>query len=178
MTRRGAGVLLDNASICATRPLWYEPIYNTTEAALVILSKNLANQFIPHKIRVNAVDLGFVLTPDWTKAATQLTEGTGRTWQACIAALAAGRAPIRRFASPKEVASFFVFLCSDKASYSVGSTHNVDGGMLRKIARGGTRRQARNDALANVQTRSNYHGARSVLLHHGGPPSLLWTGMR
>ena len=48
--------------------------------------------------------------------------------------IAAQNAPIKRFATPEEVASFFVFLCSDKASYSVGSTYYVDGGMLRTIA--------------------------------------------
>jgi NAD(P)-dependent dehydrogenase (short-subunit alcohol dehydrogenase family) len=134
MTRRGGGVILNNASICASQPLWYEPIYNVTKAALVMFSKNLANELIPHGIRVNALNLGFVLTPDWVKTATQLTEGTGRTWQDYIADLAAQNAPIKRFASPAEVASFFVFLCSDKASYSVGSTYYVDGGMLRTVS--------------------------------------------
>jgi NAD(P)-dependent dehydrogenase (short-subunit alcohol dehydrogenase family) len=134
MIRRGGGVVLNNASICAAQPLWYEPIYNVTKAALVMFSKNLANELIPHGIRVNALNLGFVLTPDWVKTATQLTEGTGRTWQDYIADLAAQNAPIKRFASPAEVASFFVFLCSDKASYSVGSTYYVDGGMLRTVS--------------------------------------------
>jgi NAD(P)-dependent dehydrogenase (short-subunit alcohol dehydrogenase family) len=134
MIRRGGGVILNNASICATQPLWYEPVYNTTKAALVMLSKNLANELIPHNIRVNALNLGFVLTPDWIKTATELTAGSGRPWQDYIADIAAQNAPIKRFASPEEVASFFVFLCSDKASYSVGSTYYVDGGMLRTIS--------------------------------------------
>ena len=42
-------------------------------------------------------------------------------------------APIRRFATPEELADFFVFLCSDRASYSVGSTYYVDGGMLKTV---------------------------------------------
>ena len=133
MIRRGGGVILNNASICASQPLWYEPIYNTTKAALVMLSKNLANELIPHNIRVNALNLGFVLTPDWIKTASQLTDGTGRSWQDYIREIAEQNAPIKRFASPEEVASFFVFLCSERASYSVGSTYYVDGGMLRTI---------------------------------------------
>ena len=40
-------------------------------------------------------------------------------------------APIERFGTPEELASFFVFLCSKRASYSVGSTYFVDGGMPR-----------------------------------------------
>jgi 3-oxoacyl-[acyl-carrier protein] reductase len=134
MIRRGGGVILNNASICARQPLWYEPIYNVTKAALVMLSKNLANELIAQNIRVNAINLGLVLTPDWIKTATQLTEGTGRTWQDYIQGVAHEHAPIRRFASPEEVAGFFVFLCSERASYSVGSTCYVDGGMLRTVA--------------------------------------------
>ena len=73
MQAQGGGVILNNASICAAQPLWYEPIYNVTKAALVMLSKNLANELIPHNIRVNALNLGLVLTPDWIKTAKQLT---------------------------------------------------------------------------------------------------------
>jgi len=42
-------------------------------------------------------------------------------------------APIDRFATAEELANFFVFLCSERASYSVGSTYFVDGGMLKTI---------------------------------------------
>ena len=36
-------------------------------------------------------------------------------------------------ASPEEIADFFVFMCSDRASYSVGSTYFVDGGMSKAV---------------------------------------------
>ena len=42
-------------------------------------------------------------------------------------------APIKRFATVEEMADFFVFLCSERASYAVGSTYFVDGGMLRTV---------------------------------------------
>jgi NAD(P)-dependent dehydrogenase (short-subunit alcohol dehydrogenase family) len=133
MRQRGGGVILNNASICAAQPLWYEPIYNVTKAALVMLSKNMANEFIKDGIRVNAINPGFVLTPDWIKTAKQLTADTGGDWQSYINDLAKENAPIARFASPEEVADFFVFLCSARAGYSVGSTYFVDGGMLKTI---------------------------------------------
>jgi 3-oxoacyl-[acyl-carrier protein] reductase len=133
MQRRGGGVILNNGSICATQPLWYEPIYNVTKAALVMLSKNLANELIPHNIRVNALNLGLVLTPDWINTATKLTDGTGKDWQSYIEGVAREHAPINRFAAPEEVAAFFVFLCSGRASYSVGATYYVDGGMLKVV---------------------------------------------
>lgn len=133
MKRRGGGVILNNASICAAQPLWYEPIYNVTKAALVMASKNMANEFIKDGIRVNAINPGFVLTPDWIKTAKQLTADSGGDWKGYIDGLAKENAPIARFASPEEVADFFVFLCSARASYSVGSTYFVDGGMLKTI---------------------------------------------
>jgi NAD(P)-dependent dehydrogenase (short-subunit alcohol dehydrogenase family) len=96
-------------------------------------SKTMSTEFIKDGIRVNAVNCGFVLTPDWIKTATQLTAGTGRDWKSYIDDLARENAPIGRFASPEEVADFFVFLCSARASYSVGSTYFIDGGMLKSI---------------------------------------------
>lgn len=133
MQRRGGGVILNNASICATQPLGYEPIYNTTKAALVMFSKCLANELIPMNIRVNTVNPGLVMTPDWQKTAKILTEGTHTTWEEYLDKIAKENAPIGRFATPEEVADLFVFLCSERASYCVGSTYYIDGGWLRVI---------------------------------------------
>jgi NAD(P)-dependent dehydrogenase (short-subunit alcohol dehydrogenase family) len=133
MRNRGGGVILNNASICATQPLYYEPIYNVTKAALVMFSKCLANELIPYNIRVNAINPGLVMTPDWKKTATLLTEGKDSTWEEYLDQIAEDNAPIGRFASPEEVADFFVFLCSPRASYCVGSTYYIDGGWLKVI---------------------------------------------
>jgi NAD(P)-dependent dehydrogenase (short-subunit alcohol dehydrogenase family) len=133
MHQRGGGVILNNASICATQPLYYEPIYNTTKAALVMFTKCLANELIPMNIRVNAVNPGLVMTPDWIKTAKILTEGKPISWEEHLDHIAKENAPIGRFASPEEIANLFVFLCSEKASYCVGSTYYIDGGWLRVI---------------------------------------------
>jgi len=133
MRKRGGGVVLNNASICATQPLGYEPIYNVTKAALVMFSKCLANEVIPYNIRVNTVNPGLVLTPDWKKTATLLTAGKDMTPEQYLDKIARDNAPIGRFASPEEIAPFFVFLCSPRASYSVGSTYYIDGGWLKVI---------------------------------------------
>jgi NAD(P)-dependent dehydrogenase (short-subunit alcohol dehydrogenase family) len=133
MRQRGGGVILHNASICAVQPLWYEPIYNVTKAALMMFSKTLSLELIKDKIRVNTVNPGLILTPDWIKTAKQLTADKGGDWQGYLDAIAKEHAPIERFGSPEELANFFVFLCSDRASYSVGSTYFVDGGMLKVV---------------------------------------------
>lgn len=133
MKARGGGAILNNASICAAQPLGYEPIYNVTKAALMMLSKNMANEFIKDNIRVNTINPGLVLTPDWIKTAKELTRDSGGDWEGHLQQVADEHAPIRRFATAAELASFIVFLCSERASYSVGSTYFVDGGMLRTV---------------------------------------------
>ena len=60
-------------------------------------------------------------------------EGCWRTGHEQAASVARENAPIDRFATPEEVADFYVFLCSDRASYSVGSAYFVDGGWLRTV---------------------------------------------
>lgn len=130
MRKRGGGVILNTASICATQPLYYEPIYNTTKAALVMMGKCLANELIQDNIRVNTINPGLILTPDWWKTAGILAEKEGITAQAYLDHIAIENTPIQRFATPEELADFYVFMASDRASYCVGSTYYVDGGWL------------------------------------------------
>jgi NAD(P)-dependent dehydrogenase (short-subunit alcohol dehydrogenase family) len=133
MRTRGGGVILNNASICAKQPLFYEPIYNTTKAALMMLTKCMANEFVKDNIRVNCVNPGLVLTPDWIHTAKKLTAGGETTWEEYLEQLAKKSAPIGRFANPQEIADFFVFLCSPRASYCLGATYAVDGGWLNTV---------------------------------------------
>lgn len=133
MKAKGGGVVLHNASICAVQPLWYEPIYNVTKSALMMFSKTLATEVAPDNIRVNCINPGLILTPDWIKTAKQLTADTGGDWEGYLQGVANEHAVAKRFGTPEELAHFFVFLCSDKASYSMGSTYFVDGGMLKTL---------------------------------------------
>jgi len=133
MRKRGGGVILNNASICAKQPLGYEPIYNTTKSGLVMFGKCLANEVIKYNIRVNTVNPGLILTPDWRKSAGILTNGTGQTVDGYLDKIAKEFTPIGRFATPQELAHFFVFLCSPRASYCVGSSYYVDGGWLKTV---------------------------------------------
>jgi NAD(P)-dependent dehydrogenase (short-subunit alcohol dehydrogenase family) len=131
MQQRGGGSVIHNASICAVQPLWYEPIYNTTKAALMMFSKTLANEVVGDNIRVNTVNPGLILTPDWVKTAKQIAGDDG--YEAHLQGVADEAGGMKRFGSPAELANFFVFLCSDKASYSTGSTYFVDGGWLKTV---------------------------------------------
>jgi NAD(P)-dependent dehydrogenase (short-subunit alcohol dehydrogenase family) len=133
MRKRGGGAIVNTASICAKQPLGYEPIYNTTKAALVMFGKCLANELVADNIRVNTVNPGLVLTPDWKKTAGILTQGTQTTVDQYLDRIAKDNAPIGRFASPEEIADFYLFLCSKRASYCVGSVYYIDGGWLKTV---------------------------------------------
>ena len=134
MRKRGGGAILHNASICAKQPLPHEPIYNVTKAALMMFSKCLANELIGDNIRVNCVNPGLVMTEGWIEPVKQWTAGTDTTWQQYLDGVARQYAPIGRFATPEELADFFVFLCSPRASYCVGAAYYVDGGWLASVA--------------------------------------------
>jgi NAD(P)-dependent dehydrogenase (short-subunit alcohol dehydrogenase family) len=133
MRMRAGGVIVNNGSICAAQPLGYEPIYNVTKAALQMFSRCLAGELIGDNIRVNTINPGLVLTPDWVKTAKQLTASTGGDWQGHLNAIARDLAPINRFASVEELADFFLFLCSPRASFCVGGSYFVDGGQKKTV---------------------------------------------
>ena len=130
MEKKGGGAMLMNASICAVQPLWYEPIYNTTKAALLMFGKCLSTEMIKRGIRVNTVNPGLIRTHDWENTARELK---GPDWEAYLQEVADEHADIRRFGTVDELADFCVFLCSPRASYSVGSAYHVDGGMLKTV---------------------------------------------
>jgi len=133
MKKRNGGIIINNASICAKQPLGYEPIYNTTKAALSMFSKCLAEEVIGDNIRVNTVNPGLILTEDWKKTATALGKKEGVSAEQYLDRLAKDNTPIGRFATTEELADFFVFLSSPRASYCVGSTFYVDGGWLKVV---------------------------------------------
>ncbi len=127
------GVIINTASLCAMQPLYYEPIYNVTKAALNMYSKCLADELIKDNIRVMAVSPGLVLTPDWHKTAAILSKKEGITAEQYFQNIATAMAPIGRFASPAEVARFYVFLASKQASYCLGTNFHVDGGATQVL---------------------------------------------
>jgi len=101
MEKRGGGVILNNSSICAKQPLGYEPIYNTTKAALSMFSKCLANECIPLKIRVNTINPGLIMTPDWRNTAAKAGPEQGLSTDEYLDNIAKENTPIGRFATPE-----------------------------------------------------------------------------
>jgi NAD(P)-dependent dehydrogenase (short-subunit alcohol dehydrogenase family) len=98
-----------------------------------MFSKCLAYELIPFNIRVNLINPGLIETEGWMGSVRQQAANTGQTEQQVLDGIAKQYAPIGRFATPEELANFFVFLCSPRASYCVGSSYYVDGGWLNVV---------------------------------------------
>jgi NAD(P)-dependent dehydrogenase (short-subunit alcohol dehydrogenase family) len=94
-------------------------IYSMTKAAVIAMTKTLAAELAPSKIRVNAVAPGFV---DTRFAAAILKNDD--LLQRVIA-----RTPMGRYAIPDEIAGGALYLASDAASFLTGHTLVIDGGM-------------------------------------------------
>ncbi len=131
MKKRGGGVITNLASICGKQPMFHEPIYDTVKAALVMMSKCLSNEIMQDNIRVNAVNPGLVKTPAWMDHVTEDAAAQGLSVDQFLENIAKEWTPIGRFAEPEEIADFIVFLSSERASYSVGSSYYIDGGWLK-----------------------------------------------
>jgi NAD(P)-dependent dehydrogenase (short-subunit alcohol dehydrogenase family) len=92
--------------------------YCVSKAGVIMLTKNLAMEWVRHNIRVNAIGPGYILTPlnPWMK---NDPVKTGQAWE---------RTPMKRFGQPEEIASVAVFLASPGASFITGQTIFADGG--------------------------------------------------
>ncbi|MER2605150.1 MAG: SDR family oxidoreductase [Siculibacillus sp.] len=89
--------------------------YATSKAALTALTREMANDYAPHGIRVNAIAPGEIFTDI-------LSPGTEEKFLPLI--------PMRRLGRPEEVAELVHFLCSDASSYITGEEININGGQL------------------------------------------------
>jgi NAD(P)-dependent dehydrogenase (short-subunit alcohol dehydrogenase family) len=106
-----------NSGLIVDRPQ-PQASYNASKAAVHQLTKSLACEWAPYRIRVNAIAPGYVATemtllgrnkPHWFKYWIDMT-------------------PMKRLAKPEEIASAVLFLASDSSSYCTGSILSVDGG--------------------------------------------------
>ena len=131
MRRRG-GSIVNVSSTAGKRPSTSMPNYTVTKAAVLSLSRLVADLYAKDGIRCNAVAPGPTATDAWLAPgglADQQAERTGRSRDEALEAVAAGR-PLGRLAEPDEIAAVIVFLCSDGASYVTGSAWSADGGTV------------------------------------------------
>jgi len=125
---RGAGAIVNVASTAAKRPSTGMPHYSVTKAAMLSLSRLVADLYAKEGIRCNAVTPGPTATDAWLGEGG-LADQQGGDRDEVLAKVGAGR-PLGRLATPEEIASVVVFLCSERASYVTGAAWSADGGTV------------------------------------------------
>jgi NAD(P)-dependent dehydrogenase (short-subunit alcohol dehydrogenase family) len=132
MKERGAGVIVNVSSTAGKRPSASMPDYSVTKAAVLSLSRLVADVYARHGIRCNAVAPGPTATEAWLGEgglADQQAARSGKSREEVLAAVGAGR-PLGRLAEPEEIASVVAFLCSPRAAYVTGAAWSADGGTV------------------------------------------------
>jgi 3-oxoacyl-[acyl-carrier protein] reductase len=119
--KRGRGCFVNIASTAGLRPRPGLTVYNSSKGAVILMSKSMAAEFGPDRIRVNCVNPVFSpetsLSADFAGGA--LTEEAKKRFLATI--------PLGRFSTPLDVANACLFLASDEASFVSGVCIEVDG---------------------------------------------------
>jgi 3-oxoacyl-[acyl-carrier protein] reductase len=132
MRERGFGRIVNVSSTAGKRPSTSMPDYSVTKAAVLSLSRLVADLYAGDGILSNAVTPGPTASPAWLAEgglADQAAARSGKSREEVLAGVAKGR-PLGRLAEPEEIAGVIVFLCSDRAGYVTGSAWSADGGTV------------------------------------------------
>jgi NAD(P)-dependent dehydrogenase (short-subunit alcohol dehydrogenase family) len=127
MRERGGGAIVNVSSTAGKRPSTGMPHYSVTKAALLSLSRLVADLYAKDGIRCNAVTPGPTATDAWLGDGGLADQQGDR--DEVLAKVGAGR-PLGRLARPEEIAAVVVFLCSERASYVTGAAWSADGGTV------------------------------------------------
>jgi NAD(P)-dependent dehydrogenase (short-subunit alcohol dehydrogenase family) len=129
MAQSGGGAIVNVVSVSGQRGGDGRAAYGAAKAGLELLTKVMAVELAPHRIRVNAIAPGPIETE---MARFAHDEPTRAAYDYLV--------PLRRYGTPEEIAAAAVFLASDEGAYVHGHTLNVDGGfgaaglMFKKLA--------------------------------------------
>jgi len=122
LRERGGGVIVNTASIGAVAPRPGVTAYNATKGAVVTMTRGLATEVAPFRIRVNAVN-PVAADTHFIKGALGMDSMPEPIRQTVIQGI-----PLGRLAEPRDVAAAVLFLASDDAEFLTGVCLNVDGG--------------------------------------------------
>ena len=114
------GSIVNISSISSHGGQSFITAYCASKGALNILTKNVAHSQRQHRIRVNAINMGWTATPNEHK--TQLADGNPENWLE----LADANAPLGRILRPRDIAGMSCFLLSDEAQMMTGAIVDFD----------------------------------------------------
>jgi len=117
----GGGRIINISSIHEDLPMPTNAPYCASKGGLRMLMRTIAVELAPHQITVNNIGPGAIYTP-----IDKDVESDAELNRQILAEI-----PMGRWGKPEEVAQLAVYLASDDAAYVTGSTHFIDGGMLR-----------------------------------------------
>jgi glucose 1-dehydrogenase len=115
------GRIINISSVHEDLPMPTNAPYCATKGGLRMLMRTIAVELAPHQITVNNIGPGAIYTP-----IDKDVETDAKLNDQILAEI-----PLGRWGRPEEVAQLAVYLASDDAAYVTGSTHFIDGGMLR-----------------------------------------------
>jgi len=118
--RQGGGVILNTASTAGLRPRPGLTWYNGSKGAAITLTKSMAVELAPEKIRVNCLCPVAGETPLLATFMGQDTPEKRAQFKASI--------PLGRLSTPLDIANAALYLCSDEAEFITGVAFEVDGG--------------------------------------------------
>ena len=124
MIKQNSGSII-NVSSCASSLKGFPNrfVYGTTKGAVIGLTKSIAADFVKKNIRCNSIAPGTVFSPSWQDRVNQSPDPV----QAKKDFIA--RQPMGRLGTAEEIAAVAVYLASDDATFTTGTTISVDGGI-------------------------------------------------
>lgn len=126
MKQRGAGAILNIASVASTVGLPDRFAYTMTKGAVLTMTYSVARDYVADKIRCNCVAPGRVHTPFVDGYLAQHYPGREREMFEQLSRTQ----PIGRMGRPEEIAELALFLCSDAAAFITGANYAIDGGFV------------------------------------------------
>jgi NAD(P)-dependent dehydrogenase (short-subunit alcohol dehydrogenase family) len=123
MVAQGSGAIVNAASVVGVIGYPYLAAYTAAKHGVIGLTRTAALEYARHGIRVNAV------CPGWTETPMVMDEGPRPASDPEVYGALAGLGPMKRLATPIEIAGAVAWLCSDAASFVTGHPLVVDGGV-------------------------------------------------
>jgi 3-oxoacyl-[acyl-carrier protein] reductase len=120
LEKRGGGVIINTASTAGLRPRPGLTWYNGSKGAVITLTKSMAVELAPRKIRVNAL---CPVAGDTPMLADFMGGDTPETRARFVASI-----PLGRLSTPEDIANAALYLASDEAEFITGVALEVDGG--------------------------------------------------